>query len=142
MYFYLFSDSIVYVLVDEFGLAIFFFFFFHFWPPHSIRSFQARIRSELQLQPKPQLWQCQILNPLCWARNQTFVLAPPRHRQSHCTTVGTPLAISSGQEKTFTSSLLPDNRQSSMEKCRTHNMHDLCFALVEKEVNPAFIARQ
>ena len=33
------------------------------------------IESEPQLQPKPQLWQCQILNPLHPSGNQTRALA-------------------------------------------------------------------
>ena len=45
-------------------ILFYLFIFFHFWPLHSIWSSQARIRSKLQLQPKPQLRQHWILNPL------------------------------------------------------------------------------
>ena len=47
-------------------------FFPTFWPPCSIWSYLARIRSKPQLRPLHQLqqWQSQILNPLCWAGNQ------------------------------------------------------------------------
>ena len=41
----------------------FLFFPFLFWLPCGIWSSQA----DLQLWSKPQLWQCQILNLLCWA---------------------------------------------------------------------------
>ena len=44
---------------------------------------------KLHLWPMPQLQQCQILNPLCWAGDQTFKPAFSRHIQSLCTTVGT-----------------------------------------------------
>ena len=48
------------------------------------------IRSELQLQPKPQLRQCPIRNPVCWARDRICIPALPRHCRSCCTTAGTP----------------------------------------------------
>ena len=44
-----------------------------------------------QLQPKPQLRQCQTQNPLCWAGDQTRVPVLQRQCQFHCTTVGTSL---------------------------------------------------
>ena len=47
------------------------------------------IRSKLQVQPKPQLQQCQILNPLCRAGDQTCVPALPRCHWSR-NTPGTP----------------------------------------------------
>ena len=47
-------------------------------------------RSELQLWPKPQLWQRRTLNPQCWARDWTCVPALPRCHWSHCVTAGTP----------------------------------------------------
>ena len=50
-----------------------------------------RFEVQLQLQPKLQLWQCQIFNQLCWARDQTCVPVFPRCHQSHCATAGTPL---------------------------------------------------
>ena len=37
------------------------------------------IRSKLPLQPTQQFRQCQILNPLCWARDQTCILVLLRH---------------------------------------------------------------
>ena len=51
------------------------------------------IRSELQLQPKPQLRRCQILNPLCQAGDQTCVPGLPRYFPSCCTTEGTPIIM-------------------------------------------------
>ena len=36
---------------------------------------QPGIESEMQLQPLPQLWQCWILNPLCWAGDWTHTSA-------------------------------------------------------------------
>ena len=48
------------------------------------------IRSELQLQPKLQLRQCPIRNPVCWARDRICIPALPRHCRSCCTTAGTP----------------------------------------------------
>ena len=39
------------------------------------------------------LWQCQILNPLCWARDRTCIPVLQRCHQSHCMTVGTPYFI-------------------------------------------------
>ena len=58
-----------------------FFFFFGLPKAYGIRS----------KQPKLQLQQCQILNPLCWTGDQTFVLSLPSHCWSHCATVGTPI---------------------------------------------------
>ena len=52
------------------------------------------IESEPQLQAMPQLWQCQILNPLCWAGDwtctSTVTWAAAVRFLIHCTTVGTP----------------------------------------------------
>ena len=48
---------------------------------------RPRIRSKPQLQPP------MILNPLCWARDRTFILVLQRHCQSHCTTVGIPTKL-------------------------------------------------
>ena len=68
----------------------FFFFFFFFGCPvvHAVPL--PGIRSKLQLQPKPQLWQCQIFNPMCQAGDQTGIPVLLRHLQSYCTTAGTP----------------------------------------------------
>ena len=50
--------------------------------------------SKLQLQPTPQLWQCKIYNPLCWAGDQTHssaeTWAAAIRFLTHCTTAGTP----------------------------------------------------
>ena len=66
-----------------------------FWPPffghpEACGVAGPGIRSELQSQHKLQLRQCQILNPLCWARDQIWAPVPPRCCQPCCTTVGTP----------------------------------------------------
>ena len=66
------------------------FFLFIFGHPSAYGVPGSGVRSEPQVQPKQQLWQRQILNPLCWAGDQTCIPALPRHRQSHCTTGGTP----------------------------------------------------
>ena len=44
--------------------------------------------NEPQLQPKPQLQQCWILNPQSWARDLTCVPGLLRHCQSCCATAG------------------------------------------------------
>ena len=49
------------------------------------------VRSELHLGPALQVWQCQILNPLCKAGDQTCVPALQRYHQSCCATMGTPV---------------------------------------------------
>ena len=49
---------------------------------------------ELVLIPKLQLWQHQIFNPLCWARDETCVPVLPRCHPSRCTTLETPVIIS------------------------------------------------
>ena len=49
------------------------------------------IRYEPQLQPMLLLRQCWILNPLCWASNQTYIPVLQRCRPSCCTTVEIPL---------------------------------------------------
>ena len=50
-----------------------------------------RIRSEPQLWTKLQLWQCQILNLLWWARDSICVPALPRCWWSCCATAGAPV---------------------------------------------------
>ena len=63
--------------------------FFFFSVPRFMSSQATRDhRSELQLQPTPQLQQS--FNPLWRTRDQTCVLAPQRHCQSCCATAGTP----------------------------------------------------
>ena len=68
------------------------FFFFLFWPPRGIWSSGPGTRSEQQLRPKLQLWQRQILNPLCRAGDQTYVPALPRRHWSCWTRAGSPIA--------------------------------------------------
>ena len=64
------------------------FFFFLF-----LATLGPRSRSKSQLRPMPQLCQCQILNPLCWARDQTCIPVLQSCHQSHCPTVRTPAVI-------------------------------------------------
>ena len=47
---------------------------------------EPKIRSEPQFQLKPQLRQCWILSPLCWARDWNCVPGLQRCCLSHCTT--------------------------------------------------------
>ena len=63
--------------------AIFFFFIFGCSKAYGIPK--PGIRSEPHLQPKPQPQQCQILDPLCWGRDQT---CNPALARSCCTTAG------------------------------------------------------
>jgi len=51
------------------------------------------VRSELQLGPKLQLQQSQILNPLCWAGDQTWVSVLQRDCRSSCAIAGTRIFI-------------------------------------------------
>ena len=60
-------------------------FFFKLHPRH-VEVPRPGTRSKPQLQSMPQLQQCQILNPLCWAADQTVastetsqIVNPPRH---------------------------------------------------------------
>ena len=57
---------------------------------HGIWGSQARDRIRATVETKLQLWQLQILNALCWARDQTWVPALPRCHQSCCATKSTP----------------------------------------------------
>ena len=68
----------------------FFFFPFLFWLLSSIQSSWARDHMDPQLWLMLQLWQCQILNPLCWARDRTCIPVLQRCCQSHYATTGTP----------------------------------------------------
>ena len=94
-----FLEAIIAISSDFFSffLSLFFSFSFSFfWGggcPAAYGVPRSGIRSEPQLSPRLQLWQCQILNPLCWARDQTCVPALSRHRWSYCTTAWTPLSI-------------------------------------------------
>ena len=65
-----------------------FFSFFFFGCPEVYGVPRPGIRSELQL------WQCWILNPLCWAGDQTWVPVLPRHCQSCRATAGNPKSLS------------------------------------------------
>ena len=85
-----FSSSAVSSLPSSLSLSFFFFCFpFSFFGrPAAYVVPGSGIRSELQLWPKAQLWQCQVLNPLCRAGDGSCAPLLPRHRQSHCTTAG------------------------------------------------------
>ena len=75
----------------------------HLWPMEILRlrgpiraiaaaglhQSQSIARSEPYLQPTPQLWQCQILNPLSGARDRTCNLMVPSQISFRCTTMGT-----------------------------------------------------
>ena len=71
--------------------GLFFFVCFFFCHPVACGVSRPGIRSEVQLGPKAQLWQCQILNPLCWAGDWTCVPVLQRSHQSHCVTLGAPV---------------------------------------------------
>jgi len=73
--------------------SYFSFCFCFFGCPATYGVFRPGIRSELQSGPKPQLWQHQILNPLCQARDRTSVPVLPRCHPSCCTTAGTPVFL-------------------------------------------------
>ena len=64
------------------SIFAFFFFFFFFFPlfghPAAYGVPGPGTRYEPQSQPKPQLWQCWILNPLCQARDWTCVPHTPK----------------------------------------------------------------
>ena len=51
------------------------------------------IRSELQMQPMLQLWQCWVLNPLCWTGGGNRFPLLQRHCWSRFTTAGTPTVL-------------------------------------------------
>ena len=55
---------------------LFCFSFFVHPVAHGVPVPGIRSRSEPWLQPVPQLWQCQILNPLCQPRDQTHRVPP------------------------------------------------------------------
>ena len=72
-------------------IQIFYFIFFLLWLPHTAHGvLWPGIKSEPQLSPKLQLWQCWILNPPRQDRYQTCVSALQRRHWSHCTTAETP----------------------------------------------------
>ena len=73
----------------EVGIAFFIFIFSFFGCPTAYGIPRRGIRHELQLWFKPQLYQCWILNPLCWAGDWTCVPALPRRYWSLCATSGT-----------------------------------------------------
>ena len=68
----------------------FFFFFSFFGHPTAYRVPRPGIRSKTWLQPKLELHQHQILNPLCQAGDWTWDPVLPRHCRSHWATAGTP----------------------------------------------------
>ena len=65
-------------------LLFYFYLFFFFGCPAAYEVPGTGIRSEPQLQPKPQ-----ILNLLCQADRRTWIPALPRQPLSRCATVGT-----------------------------------------------------
>ena len=56
-----------------------FLLFFVLGSPRAYRVLRPGIRSKAQMQTMPKLQQRQILNPLCRARDRTFVLVLQRH---------------------------------------------------------------
>ena len=66
----------------------FLFFFFGCLTAHGVP--RPGIRPEPRSWPRLHLQQHQILNPLCWAGDQTRIPGLPSCHQSWCTTVGTP----------------------------------------------------
>ena len=72
---------------------VFLFFFSFLAAPLHMVFLGPGIRSEPWLQPKPQLQQWWIFNPLCWVRDWTCVPSLPRGRWSHCATAGTPTQV-------------------------------------------------
>ena len=56
----------------------------------SLRHSHSTIGSKPHLWPTPQLTECQILNPLSKARDQTYNLMVTSQIRFHCTTTGTP----------------------------------------------------
>lgn len=69
---------------------LFIYLFIYFRLPLGMWSSWVRDQIELQLWPVPWLWHTRSFNPLCPARDWTFVLGLQRHGRSHCTAVGTP----------------------------------------------------
>ena len=60
-----------------------------FWLPHGIWSSGARDPSR-SCNLQHSFSNTRSLNPLCQARNQTYILVLQRSHQSHCPTMGTP----------------------------------------------------
>ena len=81
-------------LVFDSGWRLFFrrfsLFSSFFGHPAAHRAPRPGIRSQPQRGNKPQLLQCQIHNPLCWAGNRTCIPVFPRCCRSCCATVGAP----------------------------------------------------
>lgn len=67
---------------------LFYIFFFFFGHPEAFGVSRPGIISELQLQPELQLWQYQVLNPLCQAGERTCSPVLPRCCWFCCTTIG------------------------------------------------------
>ena len=76
--------SLIFFPSDFLFLISLCFCFFIFGHPEAHGVPGTGIRSKQQLRPKPQLWRRQILNPLCWAGDQTCVPVLPRHHCSRC----------------------------------------------------------
>ena len=90
--------------------------------PCPIEGPESGIRSEQQLRPMPQLWQCQILNPLCWAGDWTWTSSVIRGAAvrflTHCTAAGTPIPtlkqLCCAAMNTHVQISLPDRDSSSV----------------------------
>ena len=76
--------------LDFFFFFFFSFLFFFFGHPMAYGVPGPGIRFQPKSRPKQQLWQCQILNPLCQAGDRTCLPALPRRHPPRCATAGTP----------------------------------------------------
>ena len=67
--------------------------FFVFGYPMAYRIPEPRIKYKPELQPIPQLQQCQFLNVLCWVGPRMEPMPPQRQAGSftHCATAGNPI---------------------------------------------------
>lgn len=75
------------------GLQVLLFFPFFVGHPTAYGVAGPGIKSQSQMQPKPQLRQCKILKALCQAGDRACVPVPPRCCRSRCATAGTPLHV-------------------------------------------------
>ena len=74
--------------------------FFFFGCTHSTWNFPGPgTESKLQLQPMPQLQQCQMLNSVYWAGDQTHAAAETTGSPTYCTIAGTPTRINLNRRK-------------------------------------------
>ena len=72
------ASSLHYLFPRSFVVSGFFIFLFLFGCPLGYGVLMPVIRSQVQLLPKPQLRQHQLLNLHCWARDQTCVPLLPK----------------------------------------------------------------